>query len=304
MLKPVFEWKHEVPIGEVSLVTSPEPLSETTDVVLAKESSELNTVEIKQETTPTPAENQDQQDQFGLVNIPPLPNTIHPLLDAMINTQVELPGVSDNDPPMDATITVPTIDNKGEPTDVTTPTRVSSRDDETIKPSQVVLSVQNIVTAVPCSIILKDVSVKLKGKTSVVFPPSEEEMRKAKVCLQWIDQPSDNQPRLRGRKRQRSQNNRPTRKAKDDVKYVFIDATLGEDMKLDEKPETSDKSTPSGYRLAAHQYMVAKKQGLIVGPRTRTRALKFPKTVQTTSTDSEATLDYVSDSAPLPRKCR
>ena len=155
-----------------------------------------------------------------------------------------------------------------------------------------------IATAVPCSIILKDVSVKLKGKTSVVFPSSEEEMCKVKVCLQWIDQPSDNQPRLRGRKRQRSQNNRPTRKAKDEVKYVFTDATSGEDMKPDEKPETSDKSAPSGYRLAAHRYMVAKKQGLIVGPRTRTRALKFPKTVQTTSTDSEATLDYVSDSAP------
>ena len=210
VLKPVFEWKREVPIGEVSLVTSLEPLSETTDVVLAKESSEQNTVEIKQETAPTPAENQDQQDQFGLVDIPPLPNTTHPLPGAMINTLVELPGVSDNDPPMDATITVPTIDNEGEPMDTTTPTRVSSRDDETIKPSQVVLPVQNIVTAVPCSMILKDVSVKLKGKTSVVFPPSEEEMCKAKVCLQWMDQPSDNQPQLRGRKRQRSQNTRPT----------------------------------------------------------------------------------------------
>ena len=60
MLKPVFEWKCEVPIGEVSLVTSPEPLSETTDAVLAKESSEQNTVEIKQEMIPTPAEGQDQ----------------------------------------------------------------------------------------------------------------------------------------------------------------------------------------------------------------------------------------------------
>ena len=50
--------------------------------------------------------------------------------------------------------------------------------------------------------------------------------------------------------------------------------------------------------------MVAKKQGLIEGPRTRTRALKFPKTVQTTSTDSEATIYYMSDSAPPPRKRR
>ena len=59
VLKPVFEWKPEVPIGEVSLLTSPEPLSETTDAVLAKESSEQNTVKIKQETIPAPTEGQD-----------------------------------------------------------------------------------------------------------------------------------------------------------------------------------------------------------------------------------------------------
>ena len=79
---------------------------------------------------------------------------------------------------------------------------------------------------------------------------------------------------------------------------------MGEDNKPDEKPGTSDKSAPSGYRLAAHWYMVDRKQGLIEGPRTRTRAIKFPKAVQTTSTDSEATIDYRSDSALLPRKCR
>ena len=42
MLKLVFEWKHEMPIGEINLVTPPEPLDETTDVVLVKESSEQN----------------------------------------------------------------------------------------------------------------------------------------------------------------------------------------------------------------------------------------------------------------------
>ena len=40
VLKPVFEWKREMPIGEINLVTPPEPLSKTTDAVLAKESSE------------------------------------------------------------------------------------------------------------------------------------------------------------------------------------------------------------------------------------------------------------------------
>ena len=102
----------------------------------------------------------------------------------MVNTLVELPGVSNNDPPMDATITVPTIDVEGEPMDATLPPRNSSREAETSKPPDVVLPVQNIATAIPCSIILQDVSVKLNGKTSVLFPPSEEEMCKAKVCLQ------------------------------------------------------------------------------------------------------------------------
>ena len=49
-----------------------------------------------------------------------------------------------------------------------------------------------------------------------------------------------------------------------------MDATSGEDMKPNAKPKTSDKSAPSGYRLAAHWYMAAKKKGLIEEPRTRT----------------------------------
>ena len=272
--------------------------------MLAKESSEQNIGEIKQEMPEIPAEGYEEQDQFGLVDIPPLPDTPHLLPDAMVNRLVELPGVRNNDPPMDATITVPTIDLEGEPMDATLLPRNSSREAETSKPPDVVLPVQNIATAIPCLIILQDVSVKLQGKTSVLFPPSEEEMCKAKVCLPRIDQPSDNQPHLRGRKRQRTKNNRLARRAKDDVKYVFTDATLGEDTIPNEKPKTSNKSAPSGYRLAAHQYMVAKKKGLIEEPRTRTRALQFPKTMQTTSADSEATLDYISDSAPPPRKRR
>ena len=299
VLKPVFEWKREVPIGEVSLLTSTEPLSDTTDTVLAKESSEQNVVEIKQETEPAPTE---VQDQLGLVDIPPLPDTDRSLPDATVNLLVDLPGVSVSETPMDATSTVPTIDDEGKPTDATT--KVNDGNDEFNTPSQTMLPVQNPATSVPCSSILKDVSVKLKGKTSVRFPPTEEEMCKAKVCLQRIDHASDDLPRLRGWKRQRSQGNQPTRKAKDRVKYVFMDATSGEDTKPNVMASTSDKSSPSGYRLAAHQYMVAKKQGLIEGPRTRTRALKITKPSQVTSTDSEATVDYMSDNAPPPRKCR
>ena len=84
---------------------------------------------------------------------------------------------------MDATSVVPTLDEEGEPMDVT-PKAIVGGDDEPDTPSHIVQPVQNPATSIPCSIILKDVSVKLKGKTSVVFPPSEEEMGKARVCLQ------------------------------------------------------------------------------------------------------------------------
>ena len=85
---------------------------------------------------------------------------------------------------MDTTVTVPTIDLEGEPMEATLPPRNSSSEAETSNPPDVVLPVQNMATAIPCSIVLQDVSVKLQGKTSVLFPPTEEEMCKAKVCLQ------------------------------------------------------------------------------------------------------------------------
>ena len=99
------------------------------------------------------------------------------------------------------------------------------------------------------------------------------------MCLKHIDQDDTGLPRLRGRKRQKTQgNNRPTHKARDLVKYVFMDAKSGEDAKTESQKEATDKSSPSGYRLAAHHYMVARKQGLIQGPRTRTHDLKMEKT--------------------------
>ena len=87
--------EREMPIGEI---TPPEPLDETTDVVLAKESSEQNIDKIKQEKPGISAEGHEEQDQFGLVDIPPLPDTPRPLPDATVNILVELSGVSNNDP--------------------------------------------------------------------------------------------------------------------------------------------------------------------------------------------------------------
>ena len=84
MLKPVFEWKFKVFIGEVSLLTPDpsEPLKDTTYTVLSKESSDQNVVEIKHETD---LATEEAQDQLGLINIPPLPNTNQPLPDTTVN---------------------------------------------------------------------------------------------------------------------------------------------------------------------------------------------------------------------------
>ena len=87
------------------------------------------------------------------------------------------------------------------------------------------------------------------------------------------------------------------------VKYVFTDATSGEEGHRDSKPASpQDKSTPSGYRLAAHRYMVAWKQGLLPGPSTRTRELKIDKDKGLTSMDSDATIDYDYERIPVTRK--
>ena len=131
MFKPVFEWKREVPIGEVSLLTPDpsEPLKDTTDTVLSKKSSDQNVVEIKHETD---LETAEVQDQLGLINIPSLPNTNHPLPDATVNLLVDLPRVDlqgDLETPMDATPIVPTHNEEGEPTD-TTPQPIARGDDE------------------------------------------------------------------------------------------------------------------------------------------------------------------------------
>ena len=195
MLKPVFKWKPEVAIGEVSLLTPypSEPLKNTTDTTLSKESSDQTVAEIKHETDFV---TEETPDQLGLINIPPLPNTDRQLPDATVNLIVDLPGVDlpgVDEVLMDVTVSVPTLDEEGEPMDTTTHAIVGG-DDEPDIPSHTVQPVQNPATSIPCSIILKDVSVKLIGKTSVMFSPSEEEMCKARVCLQRVDRKTGDLP--------------------------------------------------------------------------------------------------------------
>ena len=130
-------------------------------------------------------------------------------------------------------------------------------------------------------------------------------MCKAKVCLKRVDEPKDTLPRLRGRKRKHSVGNRPVRPSTSEVRYVFSDATSGEETVVSPKGQKMDNRQPSGYRLAAHKYMVAKKHGLIEGPKVRTRALKITTKNKSSSEDSDATIDYeTKEKTPKKRRKR
>ena len=299
ILKPVFEWKREVPIGEVCIVTPTElpedrdPLKDKTHEVLSREEYAQNVTEIKQETEVGIPEHEANEEQFGLINIPPLQNASGPLPDATVNLLVDLPGadpITGLESQMDVTRTVPTTNEEGESMDATSD--LQAGDDESGILSQVIQPSKNTATSIPCSIVLKDVSVKLKGKSYVVFPPSKTNMCKAKVCLKRVDEPKDTLPRLRGRKRKRSVGNRPARSSTSEARYVFSDATSGEETVVNPKGQKTDNRQPSGYRLAAHKYMVAKKCGLIEGPKVRTCALKITTKNKSSSEDSDATIDY------------
>ena len=89
---------------------------------------------------------------------------------------------------------------------------------------------------------------------------------------------------------------RPIRKASSNVNYGNMDTTTEEEefsLSESERMNLPAKSALSGYHLATHKYMLAKRQGLIQGPTTRTRAMKITKPDPVSSVDSEATEDYV-----------
>ena len=84
VLKPFFEWKYEVPIGEVGLLSpsSSEPLADTTDTRVAKDQNDQTIAEVKHETdNPLETEVSNVQDELGLVNVPALPGADQILLD-------------------------------------------------------------------------------------------------------------------------------------------------------------------------------------------------------------------------------
>ena len=314
ILKPVFEWKREVPIGEVCIVNpieppeEREPLLDTTHEVLSREAYAQNVTEIKQEADSSNPDQEANTGQVGVMNIPPLPGVSRPLPDATTNLLVDLPGADpliDLESLMDATRTVPSNNEEGEPMDATP--NLQSGDNERGMLSHVIQPSKNTATSIPCSIVLTDVSAKLKGKSYVVFSPSETDMSNAKVCLKRVDDRKDPVPRLRGRKHKRSEGNRPIRSTRKEARYVFSDATSGEETVVTKEGPKTDHRQPSGYRLAAHKYMVAKKHGLIEGPKVRTRALKITTKSKSSSEDSDDTIEYDTEeqfSKKSHKRCR
>ena len=219
-----------------------------------------------------------------MVSIPPLPSTDTELPDATQNLIVSLPiETTDDQELMDTTaITQPVT----EPTVVEPSTHNMERVSET-------------PITVCCSINLFDISVKLiDGK--MILPNPKVPMEPHVILdqthydlRQWIDSATEGK--------------RPKRRASMNISYEIKDATTEEEdvsLSESEKMNLPAKSTPSGYRLAMHKYMLAKRKGLIQGPVTRTKALKITKTKiePTSSIDSEATEEYVEPT--VVNKCK
>ena len=134
VLKPFFEWKCEVPIGEVGFLSpsSSEPLGDTTDTQVAKDQNDQTIAEVKHETdNPLETEASNVQDELGLVNVPALPGADQILLDATTNLLVDLPVV--NETPTNVTGGIPTVDEEGQPMDATIEISANVDDTELIQ---------------------------------------------------------------------------------------------------------------------------------------------------------------------------
>ena len=148
---------------------------------------------------------------------------------------------------------------------------------------------------VQCSINLTDISGQLvDGK--LILSPSKIPLEPQVIVIQ-----------MHYDLRHKSPTNvkRPKRKASLNVSYGNIDITTEEEefsLSDSECMNLPAKSAPSGYRLATHKYMLAKRHGLMHGPTTQTRAMKIAKPEPVSSIDSEATEDYVEPTEPVKHK--
>ena len=242
-LEPKFQWKRELPIGEVQLMVSQEPstgpLANITDKTLDEEANANNIVkdEVVTDNENLPEEQRESViDELGLVSVPPLPSTSNELPDTTQNLLVPLP-----------------IDE--ELTDATAALQTET------EPASTASLVSEKPITVHGSINLTDISGQLvDGK--LILPPSKIPLE-PKVVV--------NQMHYDLRHKLPTDVKRPTRKASLNVSYGNIDITTEEEefsLSDSEHMNLPAKSAPSGYRLATHKYMLAKRHGLIQGPMT------------------------------------
>ena len=278
-LTPKFEWKKEVPIGEIQLVTPQSdeslPLMNITEKSLDKEQNALNIQEIKEEIpeepiAPTEAAVpgnvlENLEEQLRLVPIPLLPELNVDLLDATQNLLVSLP--LDNEPELMDTMAGPSQEQDQD-------------NDLAEYAARAFASLLDTVCINPCSILLNDISDQLSDGC-LFIPPSVP--LEPNIVHQNKDEDGYT---LRTRQSSNKQTNRPKHKASKHTSYKLPDATTDEEDKCQDTGEAT-KSELSGYRLASHRYMLVEKRGLISGPAVHTRALKITKLEQETSADSE-----------------
>ena len=102
---------------------------------------------------------------------------------------------------------------------------------------------------------------------------------------------------------------RSRRPATENISYVNLfhdsssDDTAGEGMA--QPVGAATKREPSHYRLAAHKYMLARKRGILSGPRVRTRASVVPKKDEPNPIDSDSDATVILDNynkPPVPAK--
>ena len=99
------------------------------------------------------------------------------------------------------------------------------------------------------------------------------------------------------------------RPANQNISYVDLfrdnssDDTAGETVEQSVGAVT--KREPSHYRLAAHKYMLARKRGILLSPKVRTRASVVPKKDESNPTDSDSDATVILDNikkSPVPAK--
>ena len=228
---------------------SVQPLANITEKTLDKEANASNIVKevIAMDTENIP-ENPEGNitEELGLVQIPPLPSTDIELPEATENLLVSLP--------IDEALTDATETAQAE-----------------MEPLGTVDQVSDLPVTVQCSINLIDIATDLVDGKMILHSPNVPLEPKVLVNNTQYD--------LRQRNVPTKSVTRPKHIASTNINYCNMETTTKEEelsLSESERMNVPAKSAPSGYRLATHKYMLAKRSGLIQGPAIRTRAMKIP----------------------------